>query len=69
MTTTKYKVKPDRVIYHAGVEYLGGAEVELPAKQALYHADNLEVAPAHAPSAPSLIALPKDDAKKPEAKP
>ena len=65
-TTTKYKVKQDRVIYHGGIEYVGGSEVELPAEQALYHADNLEVAPpTHAP----LAALPKDEAKKTEPKP
>jgi len=61
--TTKYKVKQDRVIYHAGVEYVGGSDVELPAKQALHHAENIEVVPAvHAP-------LTKDETKKAEPKP
>jgi hypothetical protein len=69
MTTTKYKVKKDRVIYHAGVEYLSGAEVELPPKAALYHADNIEIV---SPAQTDLKGLPKDkdvELKKPEPKP
>lgn len=67
MTTTKYKVKTGRVIYHAGIEYLSGAEVELPPKAALYHAENIEVV---SPTPTDLKGLPKDvEPKKPEPKP
>lgn len=65
-TTTKYKVKAEKVIYHAGLEYVGGSEVELHPRAALHHAENIEIVP---PATTVDLKPLVNEQKKPEPKP